>query len=587
MLPPALRQWAQPLEPALWRLLVPDELSNSFDQARRAGTGVGFARRLLQALDIDFKLDDSDRKRIPAEGPAVIVANHPYGIVEGLILAALLDCVRTDWKIMVNSLLASITELRAHMILVNPFEAPEANPQNRAPLRESMRLLSVGGALVMFPAGAVAHLNWTAHSITDPPWKATAARLALRARSPVVPVFFEGDNSAPFHVAGVLHPGLRTIGLAREFHKMRGKTVRLRIGKTIPHSVLSGYRDPEHATAYMRSRTLFLANRSEAAPLQSTTYMTGTRARTIDPSGPERLLSEEVAALPAESELAASRDFAVYLAAAGAIPRLLREIGRCREFAFRAAGEGTGKETDLDRFDAHYQHLFLWSKTDRRLAGAYRLAVTSDVLPRFGPAGLYTSTLFRFKPQFFERLGPAVELGRSFVLPDYQKNYASLLLLWKGIMRFVVRRPEAPLLFGAVSISQEYRDASRGLIACYLSDRASHELARFVAPRTKFHDPFRRDPQIKRFAALAADIEDLSLSIADIEDDGKGVPVLIRQYLRVGGRLLGFNVDTSFSHALDALILADLRTAPLALLERCMGRIDAMAFLERQQAVVA
>jgi putative hemolysin len=284
--------------------------------------------------------------------------------------------------------------------------------------------------------------------------------------------------------------------------------------------------------------------------------------------------------------LAANDDFTVYLAMASSIPRMLQEIGRSRELAFRAVGEGTGNAVDLDRFDEHYQHLFLWSKTDRRLAGAYRLAVTSDVLPRFGPNGLYTSTLFRFKPPFFERLGPAVELGRSFVLPDYQKHYASLLLLWKGIMRFVACRPESPVLFGAVSISQAYREASRGLIAAYLSDRASHKLARFVAPRARFHEPGRRNPQIRHFASLAADIEDLSVCIADIEDDGKGVPVLIRQYLRMGGRLLGFNVDASFSHSLDALILTDLRTAPRALLERCMGRADAQSFLERRCSVL-
>ena len=299
MLPMPLRQWAQQLEPALWRLLVPGEVTDGLDLARRNGTVIGFAQRLLDALNIHFKLDDCDRKRIPADGPVVIVANHPYGIVEGLILAALLDRVRPDWKIVVNLILASIAELRAHMILVNPFGVAEANSRNRAPLRESMRLLSAGGALVMFPAGEVAHLNWTEHSIADPPWKTTAARLALRSRSPVVPVFSEGANSMPFQVAGVLHPGLRTIGLAREFHKMRGKTVRLRIGTPILHNVLNGYRDAEHATAYMRSRALFLANRSEAAPFQSTTYMAGNRARAIEPSGSERLLSEEIAALPA------------------------------------------------------------------------------------------------------------------------------------------------------------------------------------------------------------------------------------------------------------------------------------------------
>jgi putative hemolysin len=258
---------------------------------------------------------------------------------------------------------------------------------------------------------------------------------------------------------------------------------------------------------------------------------------------------------------------------------MLAEIGRCRELAFREVGEGTGRSSDLDRFDSYYQHLFLWDENSRRLAGAYRLAITSDVLPRFGISGLYTSTLFRFKPAFFERLGPAVELGRSFVLPEYQKNYAPLLLLWKGITRVVERRPDAPVLFGAVSISREYRAASRGLIATYLRCRASHELSRLVKPRRPFRHAVLRDRLIRRFSELATDIEDLSLSIADIEQDDKGVPVLIRQYLRAGGRVLGFNVDPKFSDVLDALIAADLRSAPLPLLERCMGRAEARAFL--------
>src|SRR5262249_579175 len=162
-----------------------------------------------------------------------------------------------------------------------------------------------------------------------------------------------------------------------------------------------------------------------------------------------------------------------------------------------------------------------------------------------------------------------------------QKNYAPLLLLWKGIMRAVQRRPEAPVLFGAVSISNQYRPASKSLIVNYLSARASHELSRYVQPRRRFRHPLMKDGRIRHFASLAADIEDISLSIADIEQGAKGVPVLLRQYLKAGGRLLGFNLDPSFSDVLDALIVADLRTAPMALLERCMGRAEARAFLAR------
>jgi putative hemolysin len=486
----------------------------------------------------------------------------------------ILDRIRPDFKVLANAWLGWIEEVRAHTILVNPFETPAAHLENRAPLRKALVWLAAKGLLATFPAGEVAHVHWKEQSVTDPPWKTSAARLALRVRCPVVPVFFEGANSIPFQVAGILHPGLRTVSLLREFRKMRGKTVCLRVGSPIPYAMLAGYGDAEHATAYLRYRTFFLANRSASSTLS---HSHSPRAQAIAPPVLERYLAEEVTALPADCELTRDRNFSVYLAHSRQIPSMLREIGRCRELAFRNAGEGTGQHIDLDRFDEYYQHLFLWNRADLRLAGAYRLAVTSDVLPRFGISGLYTSTLFRFHRDFFERIGPAVELGRSFVVPDYQKNYAALLLLWKGIMRAVQRRPEAPVLFGAVSVSAHYSALSRSLIAAYLSDRAAHDLACLVVPRRKFRDRALRNSQVKRFITVAADIEDLSLSIADIEEDGRGVPVLIRQYLKAGGRVLGVSVDRNFSNTLDALMVADLRCAPPALLERCLGRKDAQA----------
>jgi putative hemolysin len=430
ILPPALRHVAQPLEPALRRLLIPGEVLSILESSRQGCSGARFAEHLLDSLRIGFVANDRDLLRVPERGSAVIVANHPYGIVEGLILMVVLDRIRPDAKILVNSILAGIEELRPQTILVDPFEGPQAPIKNRAPLREALRWLSRQGLLTLFPAGEVAHLDWKQRSIADSPWKTTAARLALRARCPAVPVYFEGGNSVPFHLAGTVHPGLRTAALAHEFHKLRGKRIRFRIGSPIPYNVLAAYADPECATEYLRSRTFFLSNRAEFVPVPPSISLSQTRPRAIDPRGDGRLLSEEVAALLVDSELAGNSEFGVYLAQAGQIPGLLKEIGRCREQAFREVGEGAGKDLDLDRFDTYYQHLFLWSKTDRRLAGAYRLAVTTDVLPRHGICGLYTSTLFRFQNRFFSRLGPAVELGRSFVLPDYQKNYASLLLLW-------------------------------------------------------------------------------------------------------------------------------------------------------------
>jgi putative hemolysin len=586
MLPPSLRPLAQPFEPALWRLLVPQPVEAGYNTARRSTSGDGFARRLLDSLQIRFEIAAADLRRIPATGPVVITANHPYGFAEGLILASILETIRPDWKIVANGMLSVIGELRERTILVNPFDVRDASPRNYAPLREAVRLLESGGLLVMFPAGAVATLNLHEQGISDLEWKPTAARLAMRTGAPVVPVYFEGANSVPFHLAGVLHPSLRTFTLAHEFHKLRGKTVRLRAGQAIGRDLLAARGGADAATAYLRARTMFLAHRSGDG-------VRGARPAAFSAFKPVAItpalagcLSKEVASLPASAELAATRDYSVYLASAPDIPRLLEEIGRCREIAFRASGEGSGNALDLDRFDAHYRHIFLWSKAAGRVAGAYRLAVTEDMLPRFGADGLYTNTLFRYRPHFFENLGPAIELGRSFVHPDYQKTYAPLLLLWKGVLRYAASR-HAPVLFGAVSISRAYAAASRGLIACYLSTRARHDLARFVAPRRPFRAVDRLGPRIRHLASFAGGVEDLSLAIADIESDGKGVPVLIRQYLRMGGRLLGFNLDRQFSDVLDALILTDLRLAPAALLERCMGREEAAGLLQSSERATA
>jgi putative hemolysin len=577
LLPAPVRAWAMPAEAALRRWVLPPDLMACLERAQRFGPGAGFARSLLEALQIRFEIDAADLDRIPREGAALIVANHPYGIVEGLILPVLLESVRKDYRIVANSLLAGVAGLKEVVIAVNPFETWEANRENRAPLRACIEWFRAFGLLAMFPAGEVAHLNWMEHAITDPAWKTTAARLALRHECPVIPVYFEGANSLSFQLTGTLHPHLRTITLAREFRKLRGKTVRLRIGSAIPYNVLKAHGTPERATEYLRSRTFFLSYRTRAASVSTHASPVEAEPETAHPPATRRLLSEEVAALPADCEIIRNADFSVYLAEARQIPRVLLEIGRCRELAFRLVGEGTGRQLDLDEFDERYHHLFLWHRGDGCLAGAYRLALTSKILEQFGPRGLYTNTLFRYRPEFFGRIGPAIELGRSFVSPEYQKSYSPLLLLWRGITRFIQRNPEAAVLFGAVSISRDYREASRGLMATYLSARATHDLARLVEPRIPFRAPGSQS--IRRLASVAANIDDISLSVADIETDRKGIPVLVRQYLKAGGKLLALNVDPHFSDALDALLLADLRTAPPAILERCLGRAEAKEFI--------
>jgi len=363
------------------------------------------------------------------------------------------------------------------------------------------------------------------------------------------------------------------------------------VGSEISGDAVAAIPSDREATEYLRGRTYLLARRSKPDALRSLSVRSRFALRVQEPVAaavPRELLAEEVARLPEDRCLAGNGDLAVYLGAAGEMPHMLREVGRLREVTFRQAGEGTGKTLDLDRFDDYYWHVLLRHKTNRELVGAYRAGNTAEILAQHGVGGLYTSTLFRYDERIFQKLGPALELGRSFVRPEYQRQYAPLLLLWKGIARWVTMRPEIPVLFGAVSISNDYNQASREMICQFFESRMrGDELAGLIEPRRPFRPALLRRWDCRGMCQALRDLDELSQPITDVEADGKGLPILLRQYAKIGGKLLGFNVDRNFSNVLDGLVVVDLRQTEPAVLERYMGREGAARFRQVHAAARA
>ncbi len=576
-----LRRFLDPVEPAIERLFAMDRLRQALDTARGLANGGNAAERVLDALGITWEAGPAEMERIPRSGPLLVVANHPFGLLEGAILANALPAVRPDVRILANSLLAGIAELRQWCIFVNPFGARQAVGENARALLKAAAWLRSGGALVVFPAGEVAHFDWKSATLADPVWNPAVASIAQRTGAAAVPIFFEGANSVGFQLAGVLHPGLRTANLPRELLNKRGRRIRMRIGRPVTAAVLQSFASAREAIEYLRCRTYLLDDAATVAgPERRLPLLPPKRQAPVALARSTDSLASEIASLPPQSKLCDNGEFAVYLASEAAFPGVVAEIGRLREVAFRQVGEGTGHAVDLDRFDRHYQHLVLWHPGNGQVAGAYRLGPTPDILPVHGMRGLYTSTLFRFRSDLFDRIGPAIELGRSFVRPEYQKQVAPLLLLWKGIARYVASRPECAVLFGGVSISNQYHAVSRHLMVRFLEAHRVGELAGLVTPRSPYkssHWQFRRTGMVSH---VPANIEQLSGLVADLERDGKGVPILLRQYLKTGGKLLAFNVDHGFSCVLDALIMVDLRSAPAAILERYFGKSQAAAFVQ-------
>ena len=549
-------------------------LANIYSRVRDC-EGPGILERLLYEMRIDLHLSEKDLARIPCTGPAVVVANHPFGILDGAVLGALLLRIRPDVKLVTNYLVAAVKELEELCIHVDPFARESSHGANLAGLRRAVNHLKAGGMLAMFPAGEVSHWQFRHGEVTDPEWNPTAARLARLSNAPVIPVLFGGRNSVRFHLMGVVHPRLRTLQLPRELLNKSGKQVELRIGTLVSAERLRRLGNDLQATSYLRWRTYLLRRRIEDSLPRAMSLPAFSEQRTEEV---REAIANEIAQLPPENALEENRDFRVFVADALSIPHTLIEIGRQRELAFREAGEGTGKDIDLDQFDHYYRQLILWSRKDRQIAGGYRIAGTADILPRHGVRGLYTSTLFWIDPALFDNLGPALELGRSFVRREYQKQYGALLMLWRGIARYLARHPETPVLFGPVSISGTYNRTSRELLFQFLQSQCSSPLAQWVRPRRPFKPRPVSDWELRAIRYLL-DVEEMSSSIAEIEGDGKGVPVLMRHYLKIGGEMLAFNVDRNFSNVLDGLILVDLRKTDPARLESYMGKEDAARFL--------
>ncbi len=552
-----------------------------YERARQFSRG-SVLEGLLREMDIDLRIDAADLDRIPKKGPVVAVGNHPYGVLDGAVLAVLLSRVRSDVKILTTVLLAGIPELERSCLFVDPLGAPESPARNRRALRQALEWLENGGLLALFPAGEVSRWQLPQGAVVDGEWNTTAARLIRKTGASALPVYFPGHNSVGFQLAGMIHPRLPLVLLLQEFLQQEGKAVELRVGSAVPASTIAEIRDERSATAYLRWRTYLLAERGKKRvrlPQAVRAVLSPRPAKAVIPPVATERLRADLDRLGSDRRLIEAGELEVYAAQGREIPNVLREIGRLREITFRAAGEGTGKPCDLDRFDEYYWHLLLWHREKQQVIGAYRAANTAEVIAERGIAGLYTSTLFQYDPRLFAGMGPALELGRSFVCCESQRQYAPLLHLWKAIGRFVSLRPETPVLFGAVSISNTYNRASRELIYSFFASRkAGNGLAELIRPRRPFRPGPLKPWDCRSVCGFLRDLDQLSEPIADVETDGKGLPVLLRQYAKIGGRLLGFNVDPKFSDVLDGLIMVDLRDTNRSVLERYLGKSGAAGF---------
>lgn len=573
--------WAA--RPALERALAFPVLNAIYARIQATEDDRHFADRVLSALDVQCQVDQEQLARVPASGPLVVVANHPFGGIEGVILLSLLRRVRPDVRILANYMLSAIPDLRDSFFFVDPFGREDSTAKNLGAMRSAIDWVRQGHVLGVFPSGAVSHLHLRKRAVMDPAWSPTVARIIRRTDATVTPVFFDGRNSNLFQLAGFIHPSLRTVMLPREMLRRRAGKVRAIVGRPIPAGRLSRLEHAEELISYLRVRTYILKPRKERRTLLFRKRADSASNRVDEPivdAVDPQLLADDIALLSPRQKLHVNGDLEAYYARSRQIPHVLREIGRMREISFRLVGEGTGKPIDLDRFDKHYLHLFLWDRSKGAIAGAYRLGQTDRIMRRFGKRGLYTTTLFHIKTRLLQQIGPALELGRSFVAPDYQKSYSPLMMLWRAIGAYAAANPRYRMLFGPVSISAMYSSMSKHLLVKFLRlNKSLPQLERLVRPKNPPHLPGAPHVDDAQLSTVVHDLDEVNSLVSELEADGKTMPVLLRQYLKLNARLLGFNLDPEFGDVVDGLVLIDLVQMDDKVRNRYMGKESSATFM--------
>lgn len=540
-----------------------------------------FSDKALAALGVEIDTLQEQINRIPKSGPVVVVANHPFGGIEGLILCSMLREVRPDVKLLANNLLSMIPDLRDSFFFVDAFEGKGAIGRNIGPTRAAMKWVKEGHLLGAFPAGEVAHLKLRKRAVVDPRWNPTTARIIQKTGATVVPIFFDGYNSRLFQVAGLIHPRLRTVMLPTEMLRKRNAPVTVRVGSPISPRRLSRFDDPNNLNDYLRVRTYLLKPQKESGSDADTA---GPNADVIPPI-PKQTLVDEIADLPEDQHLLTQGEFDVFYMRSPQCPGLMRELGRLRELTFRDVGEGTGLSVDIDRFDDYYLQLVVWNTEKHEVVGGYRLGPTDEILPEHGKDGLYTNTLFKFRKNLLQQIDPALELGRSWVALEYQRSYAPLMLLWKGIGAYLCKYPRYRRLFGPVSISAEYSSMSKHLLTAFLTlHKFLPDLAKLVSPRNPMKRKEVREFDRRAFSTVAGSLEEANELIKELEADGKPIPILLKQYLKLNGQLMGFNVDPDFGNVLDGLILIDVPSIDERVMKKYLGEETGEAYLQYHEA---
>lgn len=576
------------LRPLAEQLLGISPFNQAFSSAQPTHeTPADFAKAVLKKLKIEYTLPPAAliEELREIQGPIMVVANHPLGGVEVLMMIHLLSLIRNDYRLMANQLLTDVQALKPAMLNIEEDDRPSSKLHTALQL---VNYLSEGGMLGIFPSGEAADISLPGMRYTPQKWDDSIARLATLTQATVIPIYFHGQGNFVFQLMGMFSTRLRKNLLPFEFANTAESTVQYRIGKKIlPSRIAQLNGDFAAINRYFQSKLYLLSLHFLPKSLIDWEQIQGwmpfggqeAEAQPVIDAIDTEVLVKELEGLPKENLLVDTAQFCIYEMQQWQCPQLMQEIGRAREITFREVGEGSGKSCDVDSFDAYYYQLVLWDKEKKAVAGGYRIGKLQEILDTKGKDGIYIASIFTISEELLQKVQPTLELGRSFITKAYQRSYNPLLLLWTGICQFILKDIKYRYIIGPVSISAEMNSTSKTLLVNFLEENElAKDLTDYVKPKHKFKGKRRVNEFYHSFALT--DIKDINEAITELEENQMGVPVLFKHYLKMGAKMLAFNIDPDFSDVLDCLMMTDLLKTDRHLLQKYMGKEGLARFVD-------
>ena len=562
----------------LLKVLGISKLNKVYDKTKHLDK-LDFLDAMVKEFQIDFEIPEDDLKRIPKTGSFITVSNHPLGGIDGILLLKLLASSRPDFKILANFILLKIEPIKDFVLPVNPFDnKKDEGKSSYTGIKQALEHVNNGNPLGLFPAGEVSTYS-DGMLIQDKPWEEAAVKFIKKARVPVVPICFHAKNSTLFYILAKLSDTLRTAKLPSELLTQKRRTIKVRIGNQIPVKDQDEYEDLSKFSDFIRMKTYMLANPYKKGLLKiiTPTLIFPSQPKTIVTARPTEHLIEEVEQLKvSDATLLTSKNYSVFLADSQQIPNILHEIGRLREITFRTIGEGTNKAIDIDVYDAYYKHMFLWDNDAQRVVGAYRMGLGDEIYKAKGIEGFYVNELFKFEPELYSMLSKTIEMGRAFIINEYQQRPMPLFLLWKGIVHVTLRYPDLKYLLGGVSISNKFSNFSKSLMIGFMkSNYYDPYVAQYVHPKKDYKVRLKDEHKDYIFDASKVDMNKFDKLIDEIEPGSLRLPVLLKKYVKQNARLVAFNVDPKFNNAIDGLMYIRISDLPESTVKPVMEEFQA------------